>query len=200
MGSSERIVFTDLETMGLQNGSPVVEVAMVACEADLTVIAERSEVVAWDRRDWATASDFALSMHEKSGLRAESEALGPEHTLFHVEQRTLKWLRDDLGFAPQEAVIAGNSIGQDRIWIACQMPMLNEYLSHRMIDVSGIRLLIQRWVDQNCRGPSSQESVHRALADARWSRDELLFYKKALFDGREAEIKQLLTITPEKSA
>jgi oligoribonuclease len=127
-------------------------------------------------------------MHTASGLKAESLA-----TMMHLsiaEDEFITWLRQQ-GFKEGEAVIAGNSIGQDRIWIATQMPHLHEFLSYRTIDVSAVRGLIRRWALPGYTGPKG-ETAHRALPDCLWSRDELALYRRALFGGREAEIVRRL--------
>lgn len=187
-----RLVFTDLETMGLDNGSSIVEVAMVLTTSDLEIVDQKTEVVKWDRRDWEVASPFAKSMHEKSGLRAESETGSPDARLWMVERRFKGWLEGH-GFGPGDAVIAGNSIGQDRIWIASQMSDMHTFLSHRMVDVSAMRQLIQRWALPSYGGPPGDAAAHRALSDALWSRRELDEYRRALFIGNEDRIIDRLT-------
>lgn len=187
-----RLVFTDLETMGLDNRSPIVEVAMVLTTSDLEIVDQKTEVVTWDRRDWETASAFARAMHEKSGLRAESEAGAADGCLWMVERRFKEWLEGH-GFKPGDTVIAGNSIGQDRIWIASQMSSLHTFLHHRMVDVSAVRQLIQRWVQPSYGGPPGDDAAHRALSDALWSRRELGVYRHALFVGNEDRIIDRLT-------
>jgi oligoribonuclease len=203
---AERLVFTDLETLGLENHSLIAEIAMVICTADLQILSTRTQVVARTGATWDLyASDYASAMHEKSGLKAESIALAVslkldvdvidegmfDPMLAAAEAGFIGWL-GEYGYKKGEAVIAGNSIGQDRIWIATQMPELHEFLHYRTIDVSAIRGLIQRWAFPGYAGPQGDAS-HRALDDALWSRDELALYRGALFGERAAEIRAALT-------
>jgi len=205
---AERLVFTDLETLGLKNDSPITEIAMVICTADLQILSTRSQVVARSEATWGLyASDYADEMHQKSGLKAESIAQAHaqragvdaivsgmhDPVLAAAEAGFIAWLRE-YGFKNGEAIIAGNSIGQDRIWIATQMPKLHEFLHYRTIDVSAIRGLIQRWAFPGYAGPHGEAS-HRALDDALWSRNELALYRRALFGDRDAEIRNTLTVT-----
>jgi len=190
MRDDPRLVFTDLETMGLRNDSPIVEVAMVVCTKDLEIVAKRSAAVTHTKRTWDGASSFAREQHAASGLMAESLDPTKSSLMAQVELDFLSFLEGH-GFEAETALIVGNSIGQDRIWLATQMPTLNTFLSHRTVDVSAVRSLIQRWVDAEYGGPQGVIE-HRAMADCLWSRSELLHYRKALFDGRADDIYTLL--------
>jgi len=182
----DRLVFTDLETLGLMPNSSIVEIAMAACSPDLNVLATKTAVVFQHEVEWNDVHEVVAKMHTESGLRAESLAADRRVPLNVVEGAFIAWLEAQ-GFKKGEAVIAGSSIGVDRVWIATQMPALHEFLSYRMVDVSALRGLVRRWVLPGYAGPKG-ETVHRALPDCLWSRDELALYRRALFTGREDEI------------
>jgi oligoribonuclease len=211
MTDRDRLVFADLETLGLKNDSPIVEIAMVICTPNLEVLAQRTQVVRQDQEAWAACPAVVQAMHRSSGLMAESLELdrmwrleqgvgGVTMTavrrddsvtrtgtsLAEVEEAFIVWLMKH-GFGHHDAVIAGNSIGQDRIWIATQMPALNEFLNYRMVDVSAVRQLIQLWAFSDYSGPKG-DAAHRALPDCLWSHRELALYRRALFTGREDDI------------
>jgi oligoribonuclease len=77
--------------------------------------------------------------------------------------------------------MCGNSICQDRRFLARQMPALEEFFHYRNLDVSTLKILAQRWAPQVAKG-YTKESSHRALDDIRDSIAELVYYRGAFFD------------------
>lgn len=198
-----RIVFLDLETMGLKPDSPIVEIAMLitecnpdAGEAPMRVTAEFRQIVARDAAAWGAAEHGAYEMHMKNGLMTESICLANTRRLegwqtrqtpplYHVESMALMFLRQ-AEFAEKSVVIAGNSIHQDRIWIDHQMPRLSAFLHpYKLIDVSAVRGLVSRFVDSRIKDIVPSNENHRALGDCLDCMAELSMYLRALFvNGR----------------
>ena len=77
--------------------------------------------------------------------------------------------------------MCGNSICQDRRFLARQMPALEAFFHYRNLDVSTLKILAQRWAPAVASG-YTKESSHRALDDIRDSIDELRYYRGSLFD------------------
>lgn len=167
----DRLVFLDLETMGLLPTSPIVQVGLVVTRRDgsrmesldeLELVVPRSEV------EWSAAQDVAAAMHAASGLRQRSideyelrrRPQGGPPSLHEVSSQTINFLAAQ-GFGPGEAVIAGNSVGMDRVWIATQMPHLHAYLHHRMVDVSAFSTVAAMFRSESARSAKA----HTAVAD-----------------------------------
>jgi oligoribonuclease len=95
-----------------------------------------------------------------------------------AEERTLDFLRQWVpgGISP----MCGNSICQDRRFLARQMPQLERYFHYRNLDVSTVKELSRRWAPQLVKDFTKQAS-HLALADIHDSIRELQFYRRQLF-------------------
>lgn len=77
--------------------------------------------------------------------------------------------------------MCGNSVCQDRRFLAREMPELESYFHYRNLDVSTLKILTQQWAPEVAAG-FTKESTHRALADIRDSIEELTWYRDRLFD------------------
>ena len=77
---------------------------------------------------------------------------------------------------PRQGVLAGNSIWQDRRFLAASMPVLEGFLHFRMVDVTSLKILARAWLGE--RGVFRKDKAHTAMADVRASIEELGFYKK----------------------
>jgi oligoribonuclease len=107
--------------------------------------------------------------------------LASKLTIADAEQQTLEFLRR---YVPEKASpMCGNSICQDRRFLARQMPTLEGYFHYRNLDVSTLKILAQRWAPDVASG-FTKESTHRALSDICDSIAELAWYRQALFDGK----------------
>ena len=77
--------------------------------------------------------------------------------------------------------LCGNSIATDRMFIARDMPELDNFLHYRMVDVSSIKELARRWYPRAYFASPEKHGGHRALADIRESIKELQYYREAVF-------------------
>jgi oligoribonuclease len=114
--------------------------------------------------------------HRESGL--VDRVLASDLTLAEAERRTLDFLRQHV--EPGASPMCGNSICQDRRFLARQMPLLEGFFHYRNLDVSSLKILAQLWAPAVAKG-FSKESAHRALEDIRDSIAELRYYRDALF-------------------
>jgi oligoribonuclease len=165
---------------GLDIGSDaLIEIAALVTDGDLEVLGEGVDVVI--RTDDAKLDgmiELVRDMHERSGLTKEVRS--STVTLAEAEQMVLEYIRKHVP-DPGTAPLAGNSIGTDRMFIARDMPELNDHLHYRMVDVSSIKELCRRWFPRIFYAKPDKGLAHRALADIEESIRELRYYRATAF-------------------
>jgi oligoribonuclease len=172
------LVWMDLEMTGLDPEVDVIlEMATIITDADLNDVAEGPCLAIRQSEQRLTAMDeWNTTHHTASGLlhRVRTEGVTPQE----AEAVTLAFLERHVekGHAP----LCGNTICQDRRFLARHMPTLESYLHYRMIDVSSIKELARRWHPDLLNGFSKQNQ-HLALADIRESIAELAYYRRHFF-------------------
>lgn len=176
---SENLVWIDCEMTGLVVGTDeLVEVAALVTDGDLNVLGEGVDVII-KPSDAALEqmNDFVRTMHTASGLLEE---LASGMTVAEAEQQVLDYVRQ---WVPTErsAPLAGNTIGTDRMFLAAQMPTLEDYVHYRNVDVSSIKELCRRWMPKVYHHSPAKNGNHRALADIQESIEELRYYREAAF-------------------
>jgi len=174
----DKLVWIDLEMTGLRSeADSIIEIATVVTDAQLNLLAE-GPVLAIHAADEILAGmdEWNTRQHGASGLTARVRA--SRITLTDAEEQTLVFLKHWVpgGASP----MCGNSICQDRRFLARQMPALERYFHYRNLDVSTVKELARRWAPQIAAG-FSKESSHRALADIHDSIRELAWYRLQLF-------------------
>ena len=176
----DELVWIDCEMTGLDlNSDRLIEIAALVTDAELNVLGEGVDVV-------VHADDGALDgmvevvarMHSRSGLVDEVRASSID--LATAQDMVLDYIRSHVK-SPKTAPLAGNSIATDRGFIARDMPVLDDYLHYRMIDVSSIKELCRRWYPRIYYGQPEKGLAHRALADIRESIRELQYYRRTAF-------------------
>lgn len=177
---NDRLVWIDCEMTGLDIGSDaLIEIAALVTDGDLEVLGEGVDVVI--RTDDAKLDgmiELVRDMHERSGLTKEVRS--STVTLAEAEQMVLEYIRKHVP-DPGTAPLAGNSIGTDRMFIARDMPELNDHLHYRMVDVSSIKELCRRWFPRIFYAKPDKGLAHRALADIEESIRELRYYRATAF-------------------
>jgi len=169
-----RLIWIDMEMTGLRPDSDrIIEVALVVTDVALTVVAEAAVLVV--HQDDATLSgmdSWNQSTHARTGLADKVKA----STLIEkdVEERMLAFLREHV--PPKTSPMCGNTICQDRRFLARWMPELEDYFHYRNLDVSTLKELCKRWQPDIARGWTKQ-GKHEALADIYESIDELKYYR-----------------------
>jgi oligoribonuclease len=176
---ADRIVWIDCEMTGLSlHADALVEVAALVTDYELTVLGDGVDVViAPPPEALAQMDPFVVDMHTTSGLLAE---LSGGITLREAEERVLSYVREWVP-EPRKAVLAGNTVGTDRTFLARDMPELEGWLHYRVIDVSSIKELSRRWYPRAYHNSPAKSGGHRALADIRESIAELRYYREAVF-------------------
>ena len=128
-------------------------------------------------------NEFVTQMHTTSGLITEI----PHGISVHdAEQRVIAYL-ESASTQPGKSPLAGNSVGVDRSFIARDMPLLNEYLHYRTVDVSSIKELARRWFPKAYFGAPAKTGNHRALGDIQDSIAELAYYRQTIFNSPQNE-------------
>lgn len=170
-----RFVWIDLEMTGLDPEQDVVlEIAAVVTGPDLEPIEELERVVWQPEEALARMRPFVRKMHDDNGLAAKVRASTCD--LSEAERDVLAMVTRHCRF--REAFLAGNSIYQDRRFLARHMPQLEGYLHYRQVDVSSLKVLAQCWYpDARFDKPNKN---HTALDDIRGSLAELRHYRARL--------------------
>jgi oligoribonuclease len=177
--SSTNLVWIDLEMTGLDTTTDdIIEIATVVTDIQLNELAEGPVIAIRQNRATMDAMDeWNTRQHGESGLTAR--VLASETSMREAENETLGFLRDYVseGMSP----MWGNSICQDRRFLARHMPDLEAFFHYRNLDVSTLKILAQNWAPDVAEG-FKKETEHRALSDIRDSIAELAYYREALFD------------------
>ena len=154
----------------------VIEVALVITDNDLETVAEAPVLVLHQPDSVLDGMDaWNKSTHGKSGLIDKVKASTLDEAM--VEAQMLEFLKE---YVPaRTSPMCGNSICQDRRFLARWMPALERFFHYRNIDVSTIKELARRWAPEVLAGVEKQ-SPHVALADIHESIGELRHYRKQL--------------------
>ena len=174
---STNLIWIDLEMSGLRpEADTILEVALVVTNQNLQVLAEAPVRVVHQTDAVLDGMDnWNKSTHARSGLteRVRASAL----TEAEVEDEMLAFLSQHV--PPGASPMCGNSICQDRRFLARCMPRLEEYFHYRNLDVSTLKELARRWKPEIAAGFAKQ-SKHEALADIYESIEELKYYRAML--------------------
>jgi oligoribonuclease len=178
MPSSDHLIWIDLEMTGLKpDTDSIIEIATVVTDKDLTVLAD-GPVFAIHQPDSVLAQmdDWNQKQHGGSGLAARVRA--SKVTEAEAEARTIEFLAPLVksGASP----MCGNSICQDRRFLARHMPKLEHFFHYRNLDVSTLKELARRWAPGVVEGFVKQ-GTHLAHADIHESIRELRHYRARLF-------------------
>ena len=168
------LVWVDMEMSGLvPDKDRILEVALVVTDADLNSIAEAPVYVLHQPDEVLNGMDsWNTSTHGKSGLVDKVRA--STFTEAEVERRILEFLKPIVG--ERAAPLAGNTVHQDRRFMARYMPAFEAYLHYRIVDVSTLKELARRWYPEVVQG-FTKEGKHEALADVYESIAELRHYR-----------------------
>jgi oligoribonuclease len=169
------LLWLDMEMTGLSPDSDrIIELAVVVTDANLNVIAE-SPVLAVHQTDAVLdgMDNWNKGTHGKSGLieRVKASILDE----LAAETLMLDFVKQHV--APRTSPMCGNSICQDRRFMARYMPQLEAFFHYRNLDVSTLKELAKRWRPGLAEG-FKKSSRHEALADIYESIDELKYYRE----------------------
>lgn len=175
----DNLIWIDLEMTGLSPADDVIiEIATIVTDSELTILAE-GPVYAIHQPDTILGAmdEWNTNQHGKSGLT--ERVRNSDITVARAEADTIAFLQQwvPAGKSP----MAGNSICQDRRFLANYMPSLERYFHYRNLDVSTIKELARRWQPGVLEGVK-KSGAHLALDDIRDSIEELKHYRRTFFN------------------
>jgi len=176
--SNKHLVWMDLEMTGLDpDRDSILEIATLITTDELEVVAEGPVLAIHHSQATLDAMDqWNREHHGASGLTARS--LASPTSMAAAEAATLAFVKEYC--AERISPLCGNSIWQDRRFLARYMPQLEGYLHYRIVDVSTVKELVRRWYPNGPQPPEKQHA-HLALDDIRESIEELRFYRQHYF-------------------
>jgi oligoribonuclease len=178
LAHKDRLIWIDLEMTGLKpEQDSIIEIATVVTDRDLNVVADGPELaVRQSEAVLAQMDEWNQRQHGGSGLLARVRASSV--SVVEAERQTLAFLGAHVAAATSP--MCGNSICQDRRFLARWMPALEAFFHYRNVDVSTLKELAARWHPQ-LGAALVKHSAHLARADIYESIAELRFYRERLF-------------------
>ncbi|MHB1221844.1 MAG: oligoribonuclease [Gammaproteobacteria bacterium] len=172
---ASHLIWIDLEMTGLNpEHDRIIEMATIVTDSNLNVIAEGPVLAIHQSDELLNGMDeWNTEHHNSSGLVARVKE--SKVTEAEAQMLTLEFLKQHVPFG--KSPLCGNSIWQDRRFLARYMPELEQYFHYRMIDVSTVKELALRWAPRVYNGVK-KESRHLALEDIRDSVQELRYYRQ----------------------
>ncbi len=178
--SKDNLIWIDLEMTGLDtDNDQIIEIATIVTDSELKVLAEGPELAIHQPDEVLAGMDeWNTRQHGQSGLT--ERVRNSRCDLSMAEAQTLAFLREwvPAGASP----MCGNSICQDRRFLARLMPELEAFFHYRNLDVSTLKELAKRWSPDLGAGFSKQAS-HLAMDDIRESIAELAYYREHFIRG-----------------
>jgi oligoribonuclease len=180
IAQSENLIWIDLEMTGLDTDKDtIIEIATIVTDKNLNELAVGPDIaIAQSLPTMSAMDEWNTRHHGASGLT--ERVLKSDLTMAIAERQTIEFLSTwvTAGASP----MCGNSICQDRRFLAREMPQLERYFHYRNLDVSTLKILAQQWAPTVAAG-FKKESEHRAMADIRDSIAELVWYRDNLLDA-----------------
>ncbi len=172
--NANNLIWIDLEMTGLDTQNDlIIEIATIVTDAELNILAE-GPMIAVHQPDSVMAGmdEWNTKQHGGSGLTERVKQ--SQYNEQQAEQETIDFLRQ---YVPAKASpMCGNSICQDRRFLARCMPELEAFFHYRNLDVSSIKELVKRWKPEIASGLTKQSS-HLAMDDVKDSINELIYYR-----------------------
>jgi len=173
------LVWIDLEMSGLDiKKDKILEIACLITDTQLNIIAEKEPIVISQPRELIESMDrWNILHHTQSGL---IDALRKSKwSIQEAEREVLSFVKEHC--EPQKAPLCGNSVWMDRLFLKTYMPLLEQYLYYRIIDVSTVKQLANFWYGNPGQELYKKKNAHRALDDIKESIEELKFYRENFF-------------------
>lgn len=172
--SENNLIWVDLEMTGLNpDKDRILEIAVIITDSELTILAEGPMLAIHQAQTYLDQMDsWCTEHHGKSGLTQRVQESNISELA--AEKETLDFIKK---YVPAKvSPMCGNTIYQDRRFLLKYMPTLENYFHYRLLDVSTVKILAQRWAPPIASG-FKKESVHLALQDIRDSIEELRYYR-----------------------
>ncbi|WIK64866.1 oligoribonuclease [Gleimia hominis] len=188
MSIDKPLVWIDCEMTGLDlEHDALIEVAVVVTDSQLNIVDPGIDVLI-KPSDAALdhMGDFVRKMHTSSGLL---EDLADGIDMEQAQAQVLQYIKR---FVPRKGkgLLAGNTIGTDKMFLERDMPEVIDHLHYRVVDVSSLKELAKRWFHRTFEEAPEKHGGHRALADIRESIQELEYYRRVLFPRDEGPTRE----------
>lgn len=173
--NANNLIWIDLEMTGLNTFTDqIIEIATLVTDANLTVLAEGPVFAIYQPETvLASMDDWNQKQHGGSGLIERVRK--STYNLATVEKKTIEFL---VQWVPaQTSPMCGNSICQDRRFLARLMPKLEAFFHYRSLDVSSLKELVKRWAPDRSKD-FDKSSKHLAMSDIYDSINELRYYRE----------------------
>ncbi|WP_010598461.1 oligoribonuclease [Rickettsiella massiliensis] len=176
---ADNLIWIDLEMTGLDTTQDkIIEIATIITNSQLEIIAEGPVFAIFQEESiLASMDDWNKKQHKGSGLLERVRASAISEQI--AEKETLDFIMTHV--PPNKSPMCGNSICQDRRFLARCMPSLERYFHYRNLDVSTLKELAHRWKPRITDG-LKRKSRHLALEDVRDSIEELRYYREHFFN------------------
>ncbi len=173
--NDSNLIWIDLEMSGLEpQQDQIIEIATIVTDKDLNILAEGPVIAVYQAEQVIDGmDDWNTKHHGESGLieRVRNSA----YSMQQAELETIDFLRQ---YVPAgKSPMSGNSICQDRRFMARLMPQLEAYFHYRNLDVSTLKELARLWKPELLSG-FNKKGAHLALDDIRESIDEMKYYRE----------------------
>ncbi|MDI9347245.1 MAG: oligoribonuclease [Methylacidiphilales bacterium] len=180
--SKDNLIWVDLEMTGLNPDTDLIlEIATIVTDKNIEELVIGPHFTIHQPINVLDSMDNWNRLHHgKSGLI--KDVLGSSITVEMAEQITIKFLSKYC--YPGESPMCGNSICQDRRFMARLMPNLEQFFHYRNLDVSTLKILVNRWLPDRAMKRDKKKSAHRALDDIKDSIKEIKYYKSIIFENR----------------
>ncbi|HEX7055259.1 MAG TPA: oligoribonuclease [Burkholderiales bacterium] len=174
---ANNLIWIDMEMTGLEpDADRIIEIAVLITRPDLEIVAEGPVLAVHQPDEVLAAMDaWNQSTHKKTGLIERVRA--SRTTEAQAERQVLDFLEQHV--PPNTSPMCGNSICQDRRFLARWMPRLEAHFHYRNLDVSTLKELVRRWKPDVMKG-FAKEGKHEAMADILESIEELKFYRRTV--------------------
>ena len=175
MNKQDNLIWIDLEMTGLTPETDrIIEIATLITDSRLDVVAKgpilairQADSVLAQMDEWNQRHHSASGLIDRVRRSLIDEAEAERQTLEFLEQHAIA----------NGSPMCGNSICQDRRFLACYMPQLEAFFHYRNLDVSTLKELARRWRPDLMEG-LVKKSSHQAMEDIKDSIDELKYYRK----------------------
>jgi len=179
MERDKNFIWVDLEMTGLNVQVDVIlEMASVITDSQLNILSKGPHLIIHQPDELLEGMHKeVIAMHKKSGLIQEVRR--STITIEHAQKETLEFYKKYCD--PNTALLAGNSVWQDKNFLKKYMPSLVDFCHYRILDVTSIKEIIQRWYPNDKNNEYKKKETHRALEDILESICELKHFRKYFF-------------------